>query len=681
MFAAKNPFEDVVIKATSDELTSEDWQLNLDICDRVSSEGDTGARNCVAAIQKRLIHRNANVQLYALTLSDTLSKNCGLPVHQELASRSFTQTLSRISLDRNTHATVKKRCLSLIKQWANDFEDESLDLMRETYDALKQQNADFEDEPEPERPEPSSEQLRAEDEELRRVLELSVQDQGGRGHWVASHPSETAGQSSSSSAAAASAPAAAAAGPSSSAPHNYVAPAQASSTSGYPQASSSSSTAPAAAAAATPVAAPQADAAQAAGTPAPVASRVRALYDFSPTEPGELAFSKGDVIRVLDSVYEHWWRGEVRGEAGIFPVNYVEVLPDPTPDEMRREAEMEARIFSQAANIDLLLSKLRGLDPARDNLTEDEELQELYQTSLAMRPKIVKLIDRYSTKITELKAMNDKFVRARGTFDEMMEQSLARYNPGGQSTQDYLRPRPDFIQHPSAGSIPTQHGQPDYGNQYGGGPAYGQQPQQYGGVPPAGQPAGYGPGPQAQQQPQQPQQQSQDDYAQWYHAQQQQQQPQGQPQHHVAPPQQQPYGSQPHLTPSGPVNGGGPSAASSSTDVSGYQPGGPGGPSGYGLAPPQDDEKRRLYERARAEGEAFQQQYFANAGASGSGAGAAPAPQAYGAPQHVQSPYQPPQPPQPPQQQTQQQDPTAALAQGVAGMHVNGGAGAGAGGY
>lgn len=50
---------------------------------------------------------------------------------------------------------------------------------------------------------------------------------------------------------------------------------------------------------------------------------MRALYDFAPTESGELAFAKGDIIRVLDSVYEHWWRGELKGEAGIFPVNYV----------------------------------------------------------------------------------------------------------------------------------------------------------------------------------------------------------------------------------------------------------------------------------------------------------------------------------------------------------------------
>ncbi len=84
--------------------------------------------------------------------------------------------------------------------------------------------------------------------------------------------------------------------------------------------------------------------------------------------------------------------------------------------------------------------------------------------------KIVKLIDRYSNKITELKAMNDKFVHARGSFDEMMEQSLSKYNPGGQSSQDYLRARPDFQHQASASSAEyAQHsgwnGQPSYSAQ------------------------------------------------------------------------------------------------------------------------------------------------------------------------------------------------------------------------
>jgi signal transducing adaptor molecule len=56
--------------------------------------------------------------------------------------------------------------------------------------------------------------------------------------------------------------------------------------------------------------------------PAP-AVRVRALHKFEATEPGELGFEKGDVIKVVDRGYKDWWKGQVRGKTGIFPVNYV----------------------------------------------------------------------------------------------------------------------------------------------------------------------------------------------------------------------------------------------------------------------------------------------------------------------------------------------------------------------
>ena len=52
-----------------------------------------------------------------------------------------------------------------------------------------------------------------------------------------------------------------------------------------------------------------------------------------------------------------------------------ELLPDPTPEEIAKEAEQEAAVFAQAANIDKLLSMLRGLDPARDSLADNEEIQ------------------------------------------------------------------------------------------------------------------------------------------------------------------------------------------------------------------------------------------------------------------------------------------------------------------
>lgn len=50
-------------------------------------------------------------------------------------------------------------------------------------------------------------------------------------------------------------------------------------------------------------------------------------------------------------------------------------MPDPTPEEITKEAEQEAFVFAQAANIDKLLSMLRGLDPSRDSLADNEEIQ------------------------------------------------------------------------------------------------------------------------------------------------------------------------------------------------------------------------------------------------------------------------------------------------------------------
>jgi signal transducing adaptor molecule len=491
------------------------------------------------------VHRNANVQLYSLTLADAVAKNCGLTAHQELASRSFTQTLARTCLDRNTHATVKKRCYALVKEWAGEFDDESLGLMKETYNSLKSQDAVQEEDSAPKPPkEPTSEQLRAEDEELRRALELSIQDQGGRQAWSAYNSQQPEASGSSATAASSSAI--------QQQQQQQQPPAQSTAPSSHPQPSQLNvATQPNQSTAAPP-------------TPAG-ASRVRALYDFAPTEPGELAFSRGEIIRVLDSVYEHWWRGEVRGETGIFPVNYVEVLPDPSPAELQREAEMEARIFSQAADIDRLLNKLRSIDPARDNLAEDEELQELYQKSLAMRPKIVKLIDRYSNKITELKAMNDKFVRARGSFDDMMEQSLSRYNPAGQSSQDYLRPRPDLQQHPSASSA-------DYANQNGWASAQAYSPH-----------------------PAMPSSNTHDQSQYPYHT----QPPNAYPQSSSARPADAGYAPTTHASPHPQQQPA--SAYQSMPHDQQYS------------SVPQDDEKRRLFERARAESEAFQQQHFQGA--------------------------------------------------------------------
>ena len=64
---------DLIAKATDENLTSENWEYIMDVCDKVTTE-DSGAKDAVASMIKRLAHRNANVQLYTLEVK--------LPLHR-----------------------------------------------------------------------------------------------------------------------------------------------------------------------------------------------------------------------------------------------------------------------------------------------------------------------------------------------------------------------------------------------------------------------------------------------------------------------------------------------------------------------------------------------------------------------------------------------------------------------
>ncbi|KAL4635455.1 E3 ubiquitin-protein ligase SH3RF1 [Arapaima gigas] len=60
----------------------------------------------------------------------------------------------------------------------------------------------------------------------------------------------------------------------------------------------------------------------------------KALYNYDGKEPGDLKFSKGDIIILRRQVDENWYHGELAGVHGFFPTNFVQVikpLPQPPP--------------------------------------------------------------------------------------------------------------------------------------------------------------------------------------------------------------------------------------------------------------------------------------------------------------------------------------------------------------
>lgn len=74
-----------IAKATDENMTSENWGLILEVCDKVTGE-DNGSKDVCASMIKRLSHRNANVQLYTLEVCLVLCS-----VHTRLALLPLTQ--------------------------------------------------------------------------------------------------------------------------------------------------------------------------------------------------------------------------------------------------------------------------------------------------------------------------------------------------------------------------------------------------------------------------------------------------------------------------------------------------------------------------------------------------------------------------------------------------------------
>ncbi|KAG9807376.1 SH3 domain protein, partial [Aureobasidium melanogenum] len=173
------------------------------------------------------------------------------------------------------------------------------------------------------------------------------------------------------------------------------------------------------------------------------------------------AFKKGDVIAVIESVYKDWWKGSLRGQTGIFPLNYVEKLQDPTREELERDAQTEADVFSQIRNVEKLLALLsvRG-ETSRDTGSEDE-ITDLYNQTLSIRPKLIELIGKYSQKKDEFTQLNEKFIKARRDYEALLESSMSQPQypapPARQHSGGYYNPYPAMQSgYPSQGPPPDQ---------------------------------------------------------------------------------------------------------------------------------------------------------------------------------------------------------------------------------
>ncbi|KZO99644.1 VHS-domain-containing protein [Calocera viscosa TUFC12733] len=145
LFWGASPFDELADKATSELLPvgGSDIALNLEICDHIRSKSVTPLA-AMRSIKRRVDHKNPNVQLLALELADTCTKNGGDTFLAQVASREFLDDLVSIAKQPNVNRDVKQKILRLVQSWARGMEGNSeLKYVGETYKNLKSSGFDF----------------------------------------------------------------------------------------------------------------------------------------------------------------------------------------------------------------------------------------------------------------------------------------------------------------------------------------------------------------------------------------------------------------------------------------------------------------------------------------------------------------------------------------------------------
>uniref|UniRef100_A0A6G1S8X8 Target of Myb protein 1 n=1 Tax=Aceria tosichella TaxID=561515 RepID=A0A6G1S8X8_9ACAR len=133
--------------ATRPDLESEDWALNIEICD-IINENDDDAKDAARAIKKRLQTEpdsNFIITNRTLTLLDTCVSNCSHRFHALVMTKDFIQDLVKlIGPKNNPPIELQERVLGLIERWADAFRNQpDLGGVVSVYNDLKAKGVTF----------------------------------------------------------------------------------------------------------------------------------------------------------------------------------------------------------------------------------------------------------------------------------------------------------------------------------------------------------------------------------------------------------------------------------------------------------------------------------------------------------------------------------------------------------
>lgn len=388
--------QNLILKATDETLTTENWRLILEVCDEVSASPELNTKVAIQAIKSRMAKKDANTILRTLSLLVALAENCGSRMQQEIATTSFLQEYLIKKLgEKKLHRELKVRIVETIAQLNDSFKgDPSLKPITDAYRQVSSKYSQYLTTL-PDKPAKTSltpQERIQQDKELERALKLSAQEFEKEKSMQKIYLSEKP----------------------------------------LPEALNESASKQTSQSAAKNVLRKENGAHSAS-----IVRKVCALYDLVSYEPDELSFRKGDIITVIESVYRDWWRGSLSsGKIGIFPLNYVTPVQSKSMEEIVHQNQMETNLINiESRKIDALVTLLSSQPDA----SSEAQITLLFNSVISHKATLAKLIDSYSLRREELRTLNDQLSRETKLYNELLDGHASRRQSGSVSS---ARPYP-----------------------------------------------------------------------------------------------------------------------------------------------------------------------------------------------------------------------------------------------